>query len=81
MRGLEARATAVSLFFQHELQRCRVLSVILVRHTVSGIFVSVSYLSRGLWRKKMSNILILLGVVFVWVLLQVYILPKLGIST
>ena len=31
--------------------------------------------------KKMKEILILLAVVGVWVLLQAYILPKLGIST
>ncbi len=31
--------------------------------------------------KKMKEILILLGVVGVWILLQAYILPKLGIST
>jgi hypothetical protein len=31
--------------------------------------------------KKMKEILILLAVVGVWILLQAYILPKLGIST
>jgi hypothetical protein len=31
--------------------------------------------------KKMKEILILLAVVGVWILLQTYILPKLGIST
>ena len=29
----------------------------------------------------MKDLLIMLGIVGVWVLLQVYILPKLGIST
>ncbi len=29
----------------------------------------------------MSNILIILAVVAVWVLLQIYVLPKFGIST
>ena len=32
-------------------------------------------------REKMKEILILLAVVGVWILLQAYILPKLGIST
>ena len=32
-------------------------------------------------RGKMKEILILMGVVGVWILLQAYILPKLGIST
>jgi hypothetical protein len=32
-------------------------------------------------RKKMKEILILLAVVGVWILLQAYILPKLGVST
>ena len=32
-------------------------------------------------RGKMKEILILLAVVGVWILLQAYILPKLGIST
>jgi len=31
--------------------------------------------------KGMSNILIILAVVAVWVLLQIYVLPKFGIST
>lgn len=31
--------------------------------------------------EKMKEILILLAVVGVWILLQTYILPKLGIST
>jgi len=31
--------------------------------------------------EKMKEILILLAVVGVWILLQAYILPKLGIST
>jgi hypothetical protein len=31
--------------------------------------------------KKMKEILILLAVVGVWILLQAYILPKLGIAT
>ena len=31
--------------------------------------------------KKMKEVLILLAVVGVWILLQAYILPKLGIST
>jgi len=31
--------------------------------------------------KKMKEILILLAVVGVWILLQAYILPKMGIST
>lgn len=31
--------------------------------------------------KKMKEILILVAVVGVWILLQAYILPKLGIST
>ena len=31
--------------------------------------------------KKMKEILIVLAVVGVWILLQAYILPKLGVST
>ena len=31
--------------------------------------------------EKMKEILMLLGVVGVWILLQTYILPKLGVST
>ena len=32
-------------------------------------------------RENMNNILILLAVIGIWILLQAYILPKLGIST
>ncbi len=39
------------------------------------------HLSRGLKEKKMSEILIFLAVFLVWLLLQAYILPRLGVST
>jgi hypothetical protein len=52
-----------------------------MRFAVSGVLLSVKRLSRGLGRSKMSHVLIFLGVVVVWLLLQAYILPKLGIST
>jgi hypothetical protein len=43
--------------------------------------LSVSHFSRGLKEKGMSEILIFLGIFLVWVLLQMVILPKFGIST
>jgi hypothetical protein len=43
--------------------------------------LSLSLFSRGLREKGMSEILFLVVILAVWLLLQVYILPKLGIST
>jgi hypothetical protein len=81
MCGPEARAPAVNLFFEHVRYNSRGLCVVSMRHVFSGIFVSVSRLSRRLKGDRMSYILIILAIFLVWFLLQVYILPKLGIST
>jgi hypothetical protein len=81
MCGPEARASAVNLLFEYVRYNSRGLCVVSMRHAFSGIFVSVSRLSRRLKGDRMSYILIILAIFLVWFLLQVYILPKLGIST
>lgn len=43
--------------------------------------MSVDNPGRRLGEKKMSSIWIIIGFFVFWILLQVYILPKLGIST
>jgi hypothetical protein len=43
--------------------------------------MSVDYPSRRLEGKNMSGIWIIVGFFVFWLLLQIYILPKLGIST
>jgi hypothetical protein len=49
-------------------------------HTANGEATNIE-LNSADKREKMKDILILLAVVGIWVLLQAYILPKLGIST
>ncbi len=46
-----------------------------------GVFLSSIVPGRRPRKKLMSQIVIVLGVIAVWILLQAYILPKLGIST
>ncbi len=81
MRGLQAGASAVHLFFEHDRYKSRIVCVILMRHVFQGLLVSLNNFSRWLERNRMSEILIILAIFLVWFLLQSYILPKLGIST
>ena len=43
--------------------------------------MSVNRFGRWLKEKAMKEILFIVGIFFVWLLLQIYILPKFGIST
>jgi hypothetical protein len=52
-----------------------------VRTLWKRFFLSISHFSGRLKEKGMSEIVILVGVFVVWLLLQAYVLPKLGIST
>ena len=81
MRGLEARAPAVNLFFEHDRCKGRGLCIIFMRHVFKGLLLSLNNFSRWLKGNRMFEILIILAIFLVWFLLQVYILPKLGIST
>ena len=81
MRGPQARASAVNLFFEHDWYKGRGLCVIFMRHVFQGLLVSLNNFSRWLKGNRMSEILIILAILLVWFLLQAYILPKLGIST
>ena len=78
------RAPAVNLFFEHDRykgNKGRSLCIIFMRHVFQGLILSLNNFSRWLKRNRMSEILIILAILLVWFLLQVYILPKLGIST
>ena len=81
MPGPQARAPAVHLFFEHDRYKGRGLCVILMRYVFQGLLLSLNNFSRWLERNRMSELLIILAIFFVWFLLQAYILPKLGIST
>jgi len=81
MRFSEARTVAVSLFFQRLRDEGGGVFVIFMRPVVERLFLSVNNFSRWLKGSRMSDILIVLAIVLVWFLLQVYVLPKLGIST
>jgi hypothetical protein len=81
MPGPQARAPAVHLFFQHDRYKGRGVCVIFMRDAFQGLLVSLINFSRGLKGNGMSEILIIFGIFLVWFLLQVFILPKLGIST
>jgi hypothetical protein len=52
-----------------------------VFYAVQRILMSVDQPSRRLGGKKMSSGWIIVGFFVFWLLLQLYILPKLGIST
>jgi hypothetical protein len=81
MRGLEARALAVHLFFEHDRYKGRGLCVFLMHHAFERLLLSLNNFSRWLERNRMSELLIILAIFLVWFLFQAYILPKLGIST
>jgi hypothetical protein len=77
----EAGAAAVGLFFQRHWDEGGEFCVIFMRPVVERLFLSVNNFSRWLKGNRMSEILIILAIILVWFLLQVYVLPKLGIST
>ena len=81
MRGPKAGAVAVRLFFGHNGYKGRRSHVIFVRPVIQRLLLSLNRFSRWLKGNRMSEILIILAIVLVWLLLQVYVLPKLGIST
>ena len=81
MRCSEARAAAVGLFVRRHWDEGGEFCVIFMHPVVERLFLSVNHFSRWLKGNRMSEILIILAVVLVWFLLQVYVLPKLGIST
>ena len=81
MRFSEARTAAVSLFFKRRRDEGGDVHVIFMRPVVKRLFLSMNNFSRWLKGSRMSDILIVLGIVLVWFLLQVYVLPKFGIST
>ena len=47
----------------------------------TGILVSLSGFSRGLKGNNMYELLIIIGFFAVWFLLQIYVLPKAGVSS
>ena len=81
MRRPEARASAVNLFCERHGYKGRSLRVIFMRPVIERLLLSLNNFSRWLKENRMSEILIILAIFLVWFLLQVYILPKLGIST
>ena len=50
-------------------------------HTKKKAFYYFSMNDEDAGRKAMKEILIMLAIVGIWILLQAYILPKLGVST
>ncbi len=50
-------------------------------HTKKYHFVGSIWIDGVAGRKSMKEILIMLAIVGIWILLQAYILPKLGVST
>ena len=81
MRFSEARTAAVSFFFKRRRDEGGDFYFIFMRPVVERLFLSVNNFSRWLKGSRMSEILIVLGIILVWFLLQVYVLPKFGIST
>ena len=64
--------------------KCVSTKTIFLPVSVAGIFDKEKtelYLIKKAVRYMMGDILILLGIIAVWVVLQVYILPKMGIPT
>ena len=81
MRCPETGAPAVNLFFEHDRYKGRGLCLIFMRAIIQRFLLSVNNFSRWLKGNRMSDILIILAIFLVWFLLQVYILPRLGVST
>ena len=50
-------------------------------HKKKQHFVGSVWIDEAAGRKSMKEILIMLAIVGIWILLQAYILPKLGVST
>jgi hypothetical protein len=90
MSGPQCGTSIVRVFLWERVEQRRGLSGV-VRAFVRRFFLSpitdwpaadsAEYKLQRRGKKGMSNILILLAIVGIWVLLQVYILPKFGIST
>jgi hypothetical protein len=53
----------------------------LAARLLEGFLERRYYFSRALTEKKMKEVLIIFAIFVVWLVLQLYILPKLGIST
>jgi hypothetical protein len=81
MRSRETGTAPVNFFRRHGLWSCRFLAVVFLRPNVRGVFVSRDGFGRRLKGNNMNELLILLGFFAVYLLLQIYVLPKAGIST
>jgi hypothetical protein len=81
MRGQKTGTASFDFFFKHGSKPCRIFPVVFMWSTVRGILLSIGGFSRRLKEKNMNELLIIVGFFAVWFLLQIYILPKLGISS
>lgn len=95
MRGLKTSPAPVRFFFGYQGWQCWCDFVVIVQWVFTRLLVSLNELSRELKgdetpeksddrqrsQNKMGELLIILGAFAVWFLVQIYILPKMGVST
>jgi len=81
MRGHKTGTTPFDFFFKHGPEPCRIVPIVFMRSAVRRILLSIGGFSRRLKEKNMNELFIVVGFFVVWFLLQIYILPKLGISS